>query len=113
MKRKYSNLGLISVHALRYKADYVRPTEPSERDDELRELGVVPEKALKGQALSLSTRFVPKPYSCHADHDLAMAYQSAVAQAQPSRVTFSAKNPSPYSTSNIDPEVSSLESEFQ
>jgi hypothetical protein len=58
MKTKYSKLGLITVHALRYKSGDSRPTDPFDRGNEVRDLGVVPEKALKGQALSLSTRFV-------------------------------------------------------
>jgi hypothetical protein len=56
MKTKYSNLGLITVHARPYKMDHDR--EAFDRAEKLQDLGVVPEKALKGQALSLSTRFM-------------------------------------------------------
>jgi hypothetical protein len=58
MKAKYSSLGLIRVEIWRYRREYVKSVEESAIDSSREKLGTVPEKALKGKAISLSARFV-------------------------------------------------------
>ena len=58
MNAKYSSLGLIRVEFWRYEIEYTKSLEESARMIQNPRLGTVPEKALKGKALSLSTRFV-------------------------------------------------------
>jgi hypothetical protein len=58
MKAKYSSLGLIRVEIWRYKREYVKSVEESATSFSGEKLGTVPEKALKGKAISLSARFV-------------------------------------------------------
>ena len=62
VKMRYSDLGVICVRIRRYKMHRLRSLEESFSDarDQIRDVGTVPEKALKGQALSLSTRSVTR-----------------------------------------------------
>ncbi|KAF7509839.1 hypothetical protein GJ744_007350 [Endocarpon pusillum] len=57
MNAKYSSLGLIRVEFWRYKTEYKKSIEESARMFQNSQPGTVPEKALKGKALSLSTSF--------------------------------------------------------
>jgi hypothetical protein len=69
MKTKYSGLGKIRVEAWSYKFDHDYDDEESSSGVRDTGLGIVPEKALKGQALSLSTRSIPTSQtSAHADN---------------------------------------------
>jgi hypothetical protein len=58
IKARYSSLGQIRVEIYRFEATACEPRKPSSRYYEAKETSVIPEKALKGQALNLTTRFV-------------------------------------------------------
>ncbi|ERF76048.1 hypothetical protein EPUS_01381 [Endocarpon pusillum Z07020] len=57
MNAKYSSLGLIRVEFWRFDTEYTKSLEESARTIQNPQLGTVPEKALKGKALSLSASF--------------------------------------------------------
>ena len=58
LKARYENLGLISVKVWRMNLLGKKEAHEATLAPTASETGVVPEKALKGQALSLATRYV-------------------------------------------------------
>jgi hypothetical protein len=60
MRAIYSSLGLIRMEVWRYKEDRWESSGKTPKLAQVPDYGTVPEKALKGKALSLSTTFVTK-----------------------------------------------------
>lgn len=88
---------------------YSRPVEDSVGDvrSKMRDLGTVPEKALKGQALSLSTRYVfdTNFVQCSVNNYQVSASQSEAGGVHNVLASISIKSPWLYSNSDTDLEV--------
>ena len=74
IKTKYSGLGKVRVEVWSYVFDHYQDDDEVDPGFPGADLEAVPEKALKGQALSICTRCVRKTYSCvHADRSKSWA----------------------------------------